>query len=143
MKMPENKTKETEASVRDFIDQVESVQKRHDSYVLIEILKEISGFEPKMWGPSIIGFGSYHYKYQSGHEGEAPLVGFSPRKSAISLYFSCDINGDHPELLAMLGKFKTGKGCLYVNKLSDVNIEILKKLANDSIKITLDKYPKE
>ncbi|RPA68075.1 DUF1801 domain-containing protein [Cyclobacteriaceae bacterium YHN15] len=139
--MPENKTKETEASVRDFIDQVESAQKRLDSHVLIEILKEISGFEPKMWGPSIIGFGSYHYKYQSGHEGDAPLIGFSPRKNAISLYFSCDVNGEHPELLAKLGKFKTGKGCLYVNKLSDVDIEILKALAKDSIKITLEKYP--
>ena len=138
--MPENKTKETEASVKDFIDQVESAQKRLDSHVLIEILKEISGFEPKMWGPSIIGFGSYHYKYQSGHEGDAPLVGFSPRKSAISLYFSCDINGEHGELLEKLGKFKTGKGCLYVNKLSDVNIEILKQLAKDSIKFTLEKY---
>jgi hypothetical protein len=138
--MPENKNKETEASVRDFIDQVESVQKRLDSHVLIEILKEISGFEPKMWGPSIIGFGSYHYKYQSGHEGDAPLIGFSPRKNAISLYFSCDIHGEHPELLAKFGKFKTGKGCLYVNKLSDVDIEILKKLAEDSIKFTLEKY---
>jgi len=138
--MPENKTKETDSSVRDFIEKVESAQKRQDSHVLLEILKEISGFEPKMWGPSIIGFGAYHYKYQSGHEGDAPLLGFSPRKSAISLYFSCDIQGEHSELLAKLGKFKTGKGCLYVNKLSDVDIEILKKLAKDSIKFTLEKY---
>jgi len=138
--MPENKTKETDSSVRDFIEKVESAQKRQDSHVLLEILKEISGFEPKMWGPSIIGFGAYHYKYQSGHEGDAPLLGFSPRKSAISLYFSCDIQGEHPELLAKLGKFKTGKGCLYVNKLSDVDIEILKELAKDSIKFTLEKY---
>lgn len=139
-KMPENKTKETEASVFDFIQNVDNEQKRKDSFALIEIMKEVSGFEPKMWGPSIIGFGSYHYKYQSGHEGDAPLIGFSPRKNAISLYFSCDVNGEHPELLTKLGKFKTGKGCLYVNKLSDVNIEILKQLAKDSIKFTLEKY---
>lgn len=138
--MPENKTKATDQSIMDFVRGVENEQKRQDSLALIELMKDASGHEPKMWGESIIGFGSYHYKYQSGHEGDAPLVGFSPRKSAISLYFSCDINGEHGELLEKLGKFKTGKGCLYVNKLSDVNIEILKELAKDSIKFTLEKY---
>lgn len=138
--MPENKTKETDSSVRDFIQSVEQEQKRQDSQALVELLKEASGFEPKMWGPSIIGFGTYHYKYQSGHEGYAPLVGFSPRKNAITLYFSCDVNGQHAELLAQLGKHKTGKGCVYVNKLADVNPDIIKELAKASIQFIQDKY---
>lgn len=138
--MPENKTKETDSSVWDFIQAVENEQKRQDSLALIEILKDASGHEPKMWGTSIIGFGSYHYKYQSGHEGDAPLVGFSPRKNAITLYFSCDVNSQHADLLAKLGKHKTGKGCVYINKLSDVNPEIIKGLAKASISFTLEKY---
>ncbi|MDX5478670.1 MAG: DUF1801 domain-containing protein [Cyclobacteriaceae bacterium] len=138
--MSENKTKATDQSVMDFIEAVENEQKRMDSLALIELLKDASGNNPKMWGSSIIGFGSYHYKYQSGHEGDAPLVGFSPRKNAITLYFSCDVNGQHADLLAHLGKHKTGKGCVYINKLSDVNPEIIKELAKASISFTLEKY---
>lgn len=139
--MAKNKTQETNSSVIDFINSIENEQKRKDSLELIEIFREASGFEPKMWGPSIIGFGSYHYKYESGREGEAPLTGFSPRKAAISLYFSCDVEGQHGPLLSQLGKFKNGKSCVYINKLSDVREEIIKALAKESIQFIQEKYP--
>lgn len=139
--MAENKTKETEDSVIEFINSIENEQKRKDSFELIRIFQEVSGFEPKMWGPSIIGFGNYHYKYDSGHEGDAPLTGFSPRKAAISLYFSCDIEGQQADLLSQLGKYKNGKSCVYINKLSDVKEEIIKALAKESIHFIREKYP--
>ena len=131
--MAENKTKETNASIDDFIDSfVENEQKKKDSYQLIELLKKWSGFDPKMWGPSIIGFGSYHYKYASGHEGDAPLLGFSPRKAAISLYVYSPIK-EQEHLLEELGKFKMGKACIYVKKLTDINIETLEKMSKATI----------
>lgn len=95
-------------------------------------MREWSGFEPKMWGPSIIGFGSYHYKYASGHEGDAPLIGFSPRKAALSLYVFSPL-AENKHLLDELGKFKMGKACIYAKKLSDINIPALEKLCNASI----------
>lgn len=140
--MAENKTKETDNSVEDFINAVENERKRQDSFELVRLFEEISGFGPKMWGDSIIGFGSYHYKYDSGREGDFLLIGFSPRKSAISLYLSCDIEGQHAPLLSNLGKFKNGKGCIYVKKLEDINLEVLKKLVKASIDFTLAKYPR-
>lgn len=113
--MAKNKTSETNLNVVDFILQIANQQKKDDSFRLLKIMEEASGYKAKMWGPSIIGFGKYHYKYASGHEGEAPLVGFSPRKSAISLYiYSC--NGDDKHLLEGLGKFKMGKACIYIKK---------------------------
>src|SRR5690554_3595550 len=124
--MTTQKTKPTEQSITDFIKSfVESEQKRKDSYELLEIMQNISGLEPKMWGTSIIGFGSYHYKYDSGHEGDAPLIGFSPRKSAISLYVYSGYLGlpEQDEMLKELGKFKMGKACIYVKKLSDIDLE--------------------
>ena len=131
--MAKNKTTETKVSIDDFIDSfVDKEQKKVDSYKLIELLKEWSGFEPKMWGPSIIGFGSYHYKYESGHEGDAPLLGFSPRKAAISLYVYSPVN-EQEHLLNELGKFKMGKACIYVKKLSDINIETLEKMSKATI----------
>ena len=139
--MAKNKTQETEGSVADFINAIEDEQKREDSFQLIRIFREASGFDPKMWGSSIIGFGSYHYKYDSGREDDAPLTGFSPRNAAISLYFSCDVEGQHGSLLAQLGKFKNGKSCVYINKLSDVKEEIIKALAKESIKYIQEKYP--
>ncbi|MCH6200076.1 DUF1801 domain-containing protein [Aquiflexum sp. LQ15W] len=139
--MTKNKTQETDSSVTDFINSFENEQKRKDSFELIRIFGEVSGFEPKMWGPSIIGFGSYHYKYDSGHEGDAPLLGFSPRKAAISLYFSCDVKGQHGGLLAQLGKFKNGKSCVYINKLSDVKEDVIKALAKESIRFIQEKHP--
>lgn len=139
--MAENKTKETESSVEDFINAVEDQKKRQDSFELLKLFQEVSGFEPKMWGDSIIGFGSYHYKYESGREGDFLLIGFSPRKNAISLYMSCDLQGQHAGLLSKLGKYKSGKSCLYVNKLEDIDIEVLKELAKASMEFTLTKYP--
>jgi hypothetical protein len=140
--MADNKTKETEKSVEDFINTVEDQKKKQDSFELVKLLQEVSGFEPKMWGDSIIGFGSYHYKYDSGREGDFLLIGFSPRKSAISLYLSCDIEGQHAGQLSRLGKFKSGKSCLYINKLEDIDLEVLKELAKASMEFILGKYPR-
>src|SRR5689334_1673988 len=125
--MAKNKTTETEVNVKDFIDRVEDETKRDDSYRIIKMMKDATGFEPKMWGPSIIGFGSYHYKYASGHEGDAPLIGFSPRKPQIVLYFSQDFE-NREKLLKEFGKHKSSKGCVYIKKLEDVDEGILKKM---------------
>jgi uncharacterized protein DUF1801 len=128
-----NKTAETNVSVTDFINTyVDKEQKRMDSFHLIELMRDWSGFEPKMWGPTIIGFGSYHYKYASGHEGDAPIVGFSPRKAEFSLYVFSGLK-EHEHLLQDLGKFRVGKACIYVKKLSDINISALQKLCKTSI----------
>lgn len=131
--MAKNKTTETEVSVTDFINTyVNNYQKKVDSFRLTELMREWSGFEPKMWGPTIIGFGSYHYKYASGHEGDCPLIGFSPRKAEFSLYvFSQTQENKH--LLDDLGKFKIGKACIYAKKLSDINILTLEKLCKTTI----------
>ncbi len=128
-----NKTTETAVKVIDFINSfVENDQKKADSLQLIELMTKWSGVEPKMWGPSIIGFGSYHYKYTSGHEGDAPLIAFSPRKAAFSLYvFSPTEENKH--LLEVLGKYKISKACVYIKKLSDINTDILEKLCKTSI----------
>jgi hypothetical protein len=130
--MAENKTQKTEASVIDFLNTLPEETKRQDSFTLVELLKQVSGNEPKMWGPSIIGFGEMHYKYESGREGDTCLVGFSPRKQNLTLY----ITGGFPkyaDLLGQLGKHKTGKGCLYINKLSDVNLDVLKEIISQSL----------
>ncbi len=128
----ELKTKETDSSVIEFIEKVENVKKREDAYQLLDIFTEATGYQAKMWGPSIIGFGKYHYKYASGHEGDAPLVGFSPRKAKISLYFA---TGDtkREDLLKDFGKHTTGKACVYINKVADINIDVLKALINQSV----------
>jgi len=128
-----NKTTETEVSVIDFINSyVENDQKKSDSFQLMEYMTEWSGFKPKMWGPTIIGFGSYNYKYASGHEGSAPLIGFSPRKAEFSLYVYSPTEENKP-LLDDLGKFKMGKACIYIKKLSDINILTLEKLCKATI----------
>lgn len=126
--MAKNKTTATEINVIDFINSyVDTDQKKADSLQLIALMSEWSGFEPKMWGPTIIGFGSYHYKYASGHEGDAPLIGFSPRKAEFSLYvFSA--TEENKYFLDDLGKFKMGKACIYIKKLSDINIDALKNI---------------
>ncbi|MWV43340.1 DUF1801 domain-containing protein [Paenibacillus sp. HJL G12] len=138
--MYELKTKETDHSVLEFIENVESVKKREDAYVLLDIFTETTGLVAKMWGPSIIGFGSYHYKYDSGHEGVAPLVGYSPRKAKISLYFA---TGDvkREELLKDFGKHTTGKGCVYINKVADIDVNVLKELISQSVAFLQEKYP--
>lgn len=138
--MAENKTKETEKSVIDFINAVAVEAKRNDALELLKIMQEVTGFEPKMWGPSIIGFGNYHYKYASGHEGDAPLAGFSPRKDAISLYVYLP-SENKEEILTNFGKHKAGKGCIYVKKLTDINIEVLRKMVSISVKELQLQYP--
>ena len=131
--MAKNKTIQTEVNVFDFINSyVDNEQKKTDSHKLIELMEKWSGFKPKMWGPTIIGFGSYHYKYASGHEGDAPLLGFSPRKGQFSLYiYSKTEKSD--KLLKEFGRFKMGKACIYVKKLADIDISILKKLCTETI----------
>ncbi|QEC52638.1 uncharacterized protein DUF1801 [Anseongella ginsenosidimutans] len=135
-----NKTTATDANVLDFIHSFAATeQKQKDSYELLRLMQEASGHEPRMWGPSIIGFGSYHYKYESGHEGDAPLVGFSPRKAAISLYVFTGLE-EHKHLLRDLGKFKMGKACIYVKKLSDIHQPALEKLVNATVSYLNEKY---
>jgi len=138
--MYELKTKETDASVIEFIESVDHPKKREDAYRLLDIFTEVSGYEAKMWGPSIIGFGHYHYKYQTGHEGDAPLVGFSPRKAKISLYFAPG-DPERTQLLQQFGKHTTGKACVYIHKLADVEEEILKALIQQSIAFLRKTYP--
>lgn len=129
--MAELKTKKTEASVEDFINTIDHEGKRKDAFEILKIMKEITGEKPKMWGPSIIGFGDIRYKYASGREGDWFRVGFSPRKTNISMYISgCDVSM-HQDRLSKLGKHKTGKGCLYINKLEDINIKVLEKMIKD------------
>jgi hypothetical protein len=131
--MAKTKTTYTEVNVIDFINSyVDNDQKKADSFHLIELMREWSGFEPKMWGPTIIGFGNYHYKYASGHEGDAPIIGFSPRKAAFSLYVFSPTEKSK-KLLGELGKYKMGKACTYVKRLSDINISTLEKLSKISI----------
>jgi hypothetical protein len=140
--MAKNKTTETQQSVTDFINAVENDAKRNDAFELVKIMQEATGFEPKMWGPSIIGFGSYHYKYDSGHEGDAPLAAFSPRKAATTVYFYLP-EENREELLSKLGKHKSSKACIYINKLTDIDIEILKKIILLSIEFTQKLYPEK
>ena len=131
--MSKNKTTYTEVNVTDFINSyVDNDQKKADSFRLIELMREWSGFEPTMWGPTIIGFGNYHYKYASGHEGDAPIIGFSPRKPEFSLYVFSPTE-ESKKLLGGLGKFKMSKACIYVKKLSDIDISTLHKLCKESI----------
>lgn len=139
--MAKNKTTETNESIGDFLAAfVEDETKRKDAFELVKIMQEVTHFEPKMWGPSIIGFGSYHYKYASGHEGDAPLVGFSPRKTAISLYIYTSPE-NREELLSKLGKHKASKGCIYIKKLADINVEALKNMISLSLDYYKNLYP--
>ncbi len=129
-----NKTTETEVGVIDFINSfVDNEQKKQDSFTLIELMKKWSGFEPKMWGPTIVGFGSYHYKYASGHEGDSMIIGFSPRKNEFSLYVLAT-DKEYSPLLDGLGKYKMGKSCIYFKKLSDLNISVLEAICKETIK---------
>lgn len=131
--MAEIMTKATKVSVKKFIDTVEDEQKRKDSYVLLNIMKKVTKEVPKMWGPSIIGFGKYEYRYESGHGGEMCITGFSPRKAAFSIYLLAGPNNS-PELMKKLGKYKMGKACLYIKRLSDIDIKVLEELIKVSVK---------
>ena len=130
--MAELKTKPTDESVVAFLNKVENDRRRQDSFKVLQLMKEITGEEPKMWGTSIVGFGSYTYKYASGREGEWMAIGFSPRKQALTLYIM-DGFGEYDALLGELGKHKTGKSCLYINKLDDVDMDVLRDLIQKSV----------
>ncbi|WP_243521928.1 DUF1801 domain-containing protein [Bacillus pseudomycoides] len=134
------KTTETTNSVIEFIENVDSLKKREDAYQLLDIFTETTGYPAKMWGPSIIGFGTYHYKYASGHEGDAPLVGFSPRKAKISLYFATG-DPERENLLKDFGKHTSGKSCIYINKVADIDINVLKALIKQSVSFLKETYP--
>lgn len=126
------KTRVNDASVKDFINGVEDETKRRDGFTLLEIYKKITGEKPKMWGASIIGFGKYHYKSErSSQEGDWPLAGFSPRKQNLTLYVMSD-TADFSDLLKDLGKHKTSKACLYINKLADIDLKVLEKIIQRS-----------
>ncbi len=122
-----------DASVAGFLNSVADEQKRKDSFEIVKIMKQIAKEEPKMWGPSIVGFGSYHYKYESGREGDSPMIGFSPRKQNITLYIMPGFE-DYQGQLNRLGKYFTGKSCLYIKRLSDIDVDVLKELISDSLK---------
>ena len=131
--MTELKTKPTNKSVDQFLKKVENPTKREDSFKILELMKEVTKEEPVMWGDSIIGFGSYHYKYASAREGDWFRVGFSPRKQNLAIYLMIGFE-KHQNLLKNLGKYKTGKSCLYINRLKDVDIQSLRELILESVK---------
>jgi hypothetical protein len=131
--MAELKTKQTDASVEKFLKQVPDETRREDCFKIAKIMEEITGEEPKMWGPSIVGFGSYHYKYDSGREGDWPIAAFSPRKKDLTIYIMPGVMY-YPDLLQKLGKHGNGKSCLYFKRLSDLHEPTLKKLIRESVK---------
>jgi hypothetical protein len=141
--MAELKTKQNNADVSEFINSfADTEQKRKDSFKLLKLMQDFTGFEPSMWGPSIIGFGSYHYKSErSNQEGDWPLVGFSPRKAAISLYVYTGTK-EHEYLLEGLGKYKMGKACIYIKKLSDIDQDVIRKLMRETIDYLQSRYGK-
>ncbi len=130
--MAELKAKPNDSSVEEYLNSVDDPKKRQDGYVILNLMKKITQAEPKMWGGSIIGFGSYHYKYDSGREGDWFLTGFSPRKQNLTLYIMAGFDR-YDELLEKLGKYKTGKSCLYVKKIEDINLEVLEELIKNSV----------
>jgi len=138
--MAGTKTKATEASVEGFIDGVENLTRRADARAVCAMLQRITGEAPKMWGPSIVGFGAYRYRYESGHEGEMCRIGFSPRKAQLVLYILPGFDGE-AELLSRLGRHKTGKACLYIGKLAYVDSGVLEKLCTRSWEAMNARYP--
>ena len=137
--MAENKTQPHGGSVEGFLNTIEDAQKRKDAFEVLALMKEVTGEPPIMWGPGIVGFGAYHYKYESGREGDSPITGFSPRKAALTLYIMPGFQPYH-EYMQRLGKYKTGKSCLYLKKLNDIDREILKKLVSGSVAYMREKY---
>lgn len=138
--MSDIKTRPTDASVDAFIDAVDHPRRREDARTLLELMQRVTGEEPVMWGPSIVGYGSYHYRYASGQEADWPVVGFSPRKQNLSIYIMTGFE-ESDELLSRLGKHKTGKSCLYVNKLTDVALDVLESLVRASVAEMKRRYP--
>ena len=136
--MAELKTRQNEASVENFINNLSDTEKRKDAFAILELIKQTSKLEPKMWGSSIVGFGQVHYKYASGHEGDTCVIGFSPRKQKFSLYLPGGYAAYTTEL-EKLGKHKTGKGCLYINKLEDVDTSVLKNIFKKAAQLSKEK----
>jgi hypothetical protein len=137
--MAQNKTQPTTQSAEAFLNRIENDKKRQDAFEVLQMMQDITGKAPVMWGDSIIGFDQYHYKYASGREGDFLIVGFSPRKTALTLYLSSGFER-YDELMPKLGKYKTGKSCLYVKKLEDINREVLAELITQSVQYMRDKY---
>lgn len=131
--MAENKTKPTNQSVAEFLNKIPDAERREDCLAVAKMMEEITGSKPKMWGPSIIGFGSYHYKYASGREGDGPVIGFSPRKRDLTLYIIMGFE-KHGDLMKQLGKHRVAKSCLYIKRLSDIHLPTLRKLVKASVK---------
>ena len=138
--MAKNKTTETEKSVTQFIDNITDETKRNDCFELIKIIKKLTKTEPKMWGPSIVGFGSHHYKYESGREGDNANFAFSPRASSIALYLSANFDS-RAELLKQFGKHKADKGCVHIKTLADIDKSVLTKMIANHIKHISELYP--
>jgi uncharacterized protein DUF1801 len=136
--MAELKTKETTESVTAFIEKIADKGRREDCLAVIDIMRAVTKEEPKMWGSSIVGFGRYHYKYESGREGEWMITGFSPRKGDLTLYLMGGLD-KVTDLMQRLGKYKTGKGCLYIKKLADVDVSVLRKLVTKSVNLMAGK----
>ena len=137
--MASNKTVPTSQSVTEFLENIEQPQKKEDAYVILRLMEQLTGEKPVMWGPSIIGFGSYHYKYDSGREGDMLITGFSPRAQNFSLYIGAGSPKVKP-LLKELGKHSTGKSCLYIKRLSDINMDVLKEIIETSHTYYKNKY---
>ncbi len=138
--MKDLKTKLNDASVMDFLHSVEDEKRKTDALVILEMMKKLTKEEPKMWGSSLVGFGKYHYKSESGREGDWFITGFSPRKQNLSIYILAGFQ-KYDDLLNKLGKFKTGKSCLYINKLEDVDQNVLEKLISGSVKSMKERNP--
>ncbi len=138
--MAQNKTAPTKSNVAGFVASIPDATRRADAETLLDLMKDVTGLEPTMWGPAIIGFGSYHYRYESGREGDMLLIGFSPRKAASVLYNATQ-GSDAQALLGSLGKYTTGKGCLYIKKLADVDRNVLKAMLVKSVAAVRKQYP--
>lgn len=131
----ELKTKETDADVETFLNAVPDERKRRDSFTILKLMEDVTGEPAKMWGPTIVGFGKYHYKYASGHEGDMALTGFSPRKQALTVYMTTGFD-EFDDLVARLGKHKVSKACLYINKLADIDQDVLREMIKRSVEHT-------
>ena len=141
MAKAENKTKPTGVTPAKFIASVEHPQRQADAKVLLKWFSEVTGLKPKMWGPSMIGYGRYHYKYETGREGDFFMTGFSPRKTSLSLYIMPGYQFDSmQEKLSRLGKYKTGKSCLYINKLADIDMEVLREIVGEGLAYMRENY---
>lgn len=137
--MSDMKTVPTQQAVEEFLAAIEPPRRREDGQTLLKMFSDITGEEPRMWGPTIVGFGQYHYRYESGHEGDSMLTGFSPRKARLSIYIMAGFD-QYGDLLARLGKHKIGKDCLYINKLADIDEDVLRELVAESVAYMREKY---